>query len=164
MVPANTKLQHRSAMRNLLDVIGSQPVDRITAADVAELVTKLSETRKRETVRKSLLVLGMVLDFAGITPNVARDKTIKLPREDRLEIKPPSAEHVEAVLHVLPERYRLPLLVLDAARRARGAYLGRRGRVTAALACLRCCCEDAKRSLGAGSARSVRGRERARCA
>ena len=112
MVPANTKLQHRSAMRNLLDVIGSQPVDRITAADVAELVTKLSETRKRETVRKSLLVLGMVLDFAGITPNVARDKTIKLPREDRLEIKPPSAEHVEAVLHVLPERYRLPLLLV----------------------------------------------------
>lgn len=113
-VAANTKLQHRSAMRNLVDVLGSQPVDRITPVDVAELVTTLSETRKRETVRKSLLVLGMVLDFAGITPNVARDKMIKLPREERIEIKPPTAEHVEAVLHVMPERYRLPLLVLDA--------------------------------------------------
>jgi integrase len=113
-VATNTKLQHRSAMRNLLVVLGSHPVDAITLADVAELVTRLSETRKRETVRKSLLVLGMVLDFAGISPNVARDKTIKLPREDRVEIKPPSAEQVERVLHVLPERYRLPLLVLDA--------------------------------------------------
>lgn len=78
------------------------------------LVATLGETRKRETVRKSLLVLGMVLDFAGITPNVARDKTIKLPREERIEIKPPTAEHVERVLHVLPARYRLPLCVLDA--------------------------------------------------
>lgn len=101
-------------MRNLTAVLGSRPTDRIAPADVAELVTTLSTTRKRETVRKSLLVLGMVLDFAGVTPNVARDKSIKLPRGERVEIKPPSAEHVERVLHVLPERYQLPLLVLDA--------------------------------------------------
>jgi integrase len=113
-VSPNTKLQHRSAMRNLLAVLGAEPVDRITPDDVSELVARLSETRKRETVRKSLLVLGMVLDYAGIEPNPARAKTIKLPREQKTEINPPTAEHVEAVVRLLPARYRLPALVLDA--------------------------------------------------
>jgi integrase len=112
-VAPNTKLQHRSAMRNLSAVLGASRVDEITPDDVVELVTKLSETRKRETVRKSLLVLGMVLDDAGIEPNPVRDRKVRLPREDRVEINPPTAAHVEAVLHVLPERYRLPLIVLE---------------------------------------------------
>jgi integrase len=106
-------LQHRSAMRNLLAVLGSTRVDEITPNDVAELVAKLSETRKRETVRKSLLVLGMVLDEAGVEPNPVRDRKVRLPREERVEITLPTAAHVEAVLRVLPERYRLPLIVLE---------------------------------------------------
>ena len=57
----------------------------------------------------------MVLDHAGITPNVARDKVaVEMPREERAEIVPPTAEHVLAVHDVLPTRYRLPLLTLDA--------------------------------------------------
>jgi hypothetical protein len=95
-VAPNTKLQHRSAMRNLLAVLGSARVDAITPDDVAELVATLSKTRKRETVRKSLLVLGMVLDDARIEPNPVRDRKVRLPREERVEIKPPTAAHVEA--------------------------------------------------------------------
>jgi integrase len=113
-VAPNTKLQHRSAMRNLLAVLGSEQVDRIRPSDVSDLVTRLSKTRKRETVRKSLLVLAMVLDHVGIEPNPARAKSIKLPREQRAEINPPTCEHVLAVHALLPSRYRLPLLVLDA--------------------------------------------------
>ena len=112
-VAPNTKLQHRSAMRNLLAVLGSERVDRITPEDVSELVAELGKTRKRETVRKSLLVLGMVLDYAGIEPNPVRAKSIKLPREEKTEIHPPTAEHVEAVVRLLPTRYRLPALVLE---------------------------------------------------
>jgi integrase len=107
------KLQHRSAMRNLLAVLGDLQVDRITPDNVSELVTQLSETRKRETVRKSLLVLGMVLDHVGIEPNPVRAKSIKLPREQKAEINPPTAEHVEAVVRLLPTRYRLPAVVLE---------------------------------------------------
>jgi integrase len=55
-----------------------------------------------------------VLDHVGIEPNPVRSKSIKLPREQKTEINPPTAEHVEAVLRVLPTRYRLPALVLDA--------------------------------------------------
>jgi integrase len=37
-----------------------------------------------------------------------------MPREERRHVEPPTAEHVEAVVRVLPHRYRLPALVLDA--------------------------------------------------
>jgi hypothetical protein len=79
-------------------------VDDITAADVAELVGALTaKGRKRETVRKSLLVLAMIFDHAGVAPNPARDKiVVKLPREQKAEIAPPTAEHVRAVHDVLP--------------------------------------------------------------
>jgi integrase len=111
----NTKLQHRSAVRAMLPLIGTRPVDSLTPADVTELIAKLSETRKRETVRKTLMALAMVLDHAGVSPNPARNKVaVKLPREAKVEIVPPTAEHVLAVHAVLPERYKLPLVVLDA--------------------------------------------------
>jgi integrase len=57
----------------------------------------------------------MVLDHPRITPNPASDKlTVKMPREERSKLNPPTAHHVEAVVRLLPSRYRLPLLLLDA--------------------------------------------------
>ena len=67
----------------------------------------------RETIRKTLGAGAMVLDHAGVSPNPARDRSIKLPREEPEEINPPTAEHVEAVYRLLPSKHRLPLLWLD---------------------------------------------------
>src|SRR5580704_17891755 len=62
-----------------------------------------------------LFALAMMFDHAGVKPNPAQDKVaIRLPYARRAEINPPTAEHVEAVHRLLPARYRLPLLVLDA--------------------------------------------------
>jgi integrase len=59
-------------------------------------------------------VLAMVLDHAGVQPNPARDRlTVKMPREERRELNPPTAEHVLAVHRLLPRMCRQPLLVLD---------------------------------------------------
>ncbi len=69
---------------------------------------------RRESIRKTLATFAMALDFHGVTPNPVRDKTVKLPREVRPEMNPPTAAHVLAVHRLLPPRYRLPLLVLDA--------------------------------------------------
>jgi integrase len=45
----------------------------------------------------------------------ARDRVhVRLPREQRPELAPPTAEHVLAVHDLMPPGYRLPLLVLDA--------------------------------------------------
>jgi integrase len=71
--------------------------------------------KSRETIRKTVTVLAMVFDHAGVTPNTARDRVrVRLPREQRPEISPPTADHVEAVHRLLAPAYRLPLLVLDA--------------------------------------------------
>jgi integrase len=112
-VADHTRLQHRSDL-NRAESLLDRRVDEITAADVAQLVAQLAETRKRATVRKTVLALGMVFDHAGVEPNPARDKrTVKLPKETREEIKPPTADHVLSVHRLVPDRYRLPLLVLD---------------------------------------------------
>jgi hypothetical protein len=59
--------------------------------------------------------LAMVLDFAGISPNPARDRVhVRLPREEPSEPEPPSADHVEAAAAMLAVPYLLGLLILDA--------------------------------------------------
>jgi integrase len=110
-----TATYQRSAARRATALLGRR-VDEITAADVATLVGELVKAGKsRETIRKTLTVLAMVFDFADVTPNPARDRVrVRLPREVRPEIQPPSADHVEAVHSLLAPAYRLPLLVLDA--------------------------------------------------
>jgi integrase len=127
-VADSTRLQHRSAVRMIVALLGERRVDAITSADVADAVAVLIEKGKaRETVRKSLLVLAMILDHEGVMPNPARDKVkVRLPRQERPEIVPPTAAHVLAVHALLPPSYRLPLIVLDAT----GMRLGEFERLT----------------------------------
>jgi len=115
-VAENTRLQHRSAIRRMLPVLGGRHVDTVTPTDVADLVAALSAGgTARESIRKTLNAAAMIFDFAGIKPNPARDRVhVRLPHEVKQEINPPTAEHVLAVHQLLPARYRLPLLVLDA--------------------------------------------------
>jgi len=115
-VAEGTMQTYRVALGRLLPRLGDQPPESITAQTVAELVGELHETGlRKQTIRKTVSVLAMVLDHAGVQPNPARDKlTVKMPREERRHVEPPTAEHVEAVVRLLPARYRLPVLVLDA--------------------------------------------------
>jgi integrase len=126
-VADHTRLQHRSDIGRALPALGDKPVDAIAAADVAALVAELAKTKKRETVRKTVMALAMVFDHAGVEPNPARDKrTVKLPREVKTEISPPTVEQILAVHRLLPTRYKLPLVVLDAT----GMRLGELERLT----------------------------------
>ena len=83
---------------------------------VADLVAELHAAKlKKQTISKTISTLAMILDHAGIQPNPARDRLIvKMPREQRQQVQPPTADHVEAVVRLLPSRYRLATLVLDA--------------------------------------------------
>jgi integrase len=115
-VSEGTTQTYRVALGRLLPRLGDAPVDRIDAQTVADLVAELRAAGlRKQTIRKTVSVLAMVLDHGRIQPNPARDKlTVKLPREERRELAPPTAEHVEAVVRLLPTRYRLPALVLEA--------------------------------------------------
>jgi integrase len=115
-VAAGTLQTYQVALGRLLPRCGDRPVAEINAQTVAGLVAELHEQGlKKQTIRKTISVLAMVLDHARVQPNPARDRlTVKLPREERRHVQPPTAEHVEAVVRLLPKRYRLPALVLDA--------------------------------------------------
>jgi integrase len=99
-----------------LPILGDRPIDRIIPADVADFISTLdADGKARESIRKSVTALAMVLDFAGVQPNPARDRVkVKLPLEEPEEPEPPSADHVEAAAWLLPSGYLLGLLVLDA--------------------------------------------------
>jgi integrase len=111
----STVIQHRTALGRVLPILGSQPFDEITVDDVQHLVDRLAADGKaRESIRKSKTALAMVLDFARVRPNPARDKLVRLPLEEPDEIEVPLADHVEAAGWLLTVPYLLGLLTLDA--------------------------------------------------
>lgn len=115
-VSPGTAQTYKVALGRLLPPLGDRRLDEIDAQMVADLVAELHAAKlKKQTIRKTVSVLAMVLDHAGVQPNPARDRLkVKLPREERRHVQPPTAEHVEAVVRLLPARYRLPVCVLDA--------------------------------------------------
>jgi integrase len=115
-VAPGTAQTYRVALGRILPRLGDTPAEKIDAQTVADLVGELHAAGlKKQTIRKTIGTLAMVLDHLGIQPNPARDRlTVKMPREERRQVEPPTAEHVEAVVRLLPHRYRLPALVLDA--------------------------------------------------
>jgi integrase len=114
-VSEGTAATHRVNLGRILPRLGSQPIADIKPATVAGFVGELSTAGlARESIRKTVATLAMVFDFDGIAPNPARDRAVRLPREDKVEVNPPTATHVLAVHALLPKAYRLALLVLDA--------------------------------------------------
>lgn len=113
-VSEGTMQTYRVTLGRLLPRLGDAAGAELEARHVAGLVAELTEAGlRKQTVRKTVSVLAMILDHHGIQPNPARDPRVKLPREERQELDPPSADDVRAVHGLLPARYRLPLLVLD---------------------------------------------------
>jgi len=115
-VSAGTMQTYDVSLGRLLPRLGDMPVENVEPQTVAALVADLHAAGlRKQTIRKTVSVLGMVLDHGGVQPNPARDRvTVRMPREERRIVEPPTAEHVEAVIRLLPARYRLPALVLDA--------------------------------------------------
>jgi integrase len=65
-----------------------------------------------------------VLDYAGVDPNPARSRHVRLPREERVLIDPPSGAEVEALIATIPDRYKLPLRLLEATAMRAPTYMG----------------------------------------
>lgn len=110
-----TTIQHRTSLNHVNRLLGDRTCDAITWEDVQRMIDVLAgEKRARESIRKCRTALAMVLDFAGISPNPARDTRVKLPLEEPEEVEPPHADQVEAAAWLLTRPYLLGLLVLDA--------------------------------------------------
>ena len=124
-----TRVLHGVALGRVLPILGDLRLNELAVDDVNGLVVELTRTgRKRETIRKSVKYLAAVLEESGIEPNPARDKRVRLPHEESVELEPPTSEHVEAVIR-LPASAALARLV-GRPRRLGGDLVGWRLRRT----------------------------------
>src|SRR5262249_25593253 len=97
-VDANTKRNYRTALKKAGETFGDRDPNTITVDDVTGWVAKLvDEGRKPGTIQLYLLTFRLLLDYASVDPNPARDPRVKLPKRVREEPTPPPAEHVEAI-------------------------------------------------------------------
>ena len=115
-VSEETLATYRVALGRITPRLGEVELAALDTRRVSGFVGELHAAGLAcESIRKTLAVLAMVLDHAGVTPNPARDRVaVRLPRADRAELQPPTADALEAVIALLPTRYRLPVVVLDA--------------------------------------------------
>ena len=114
-VAESTRTLHRVALARFLPALGERDVMSLTAVNVAASIAALAgDGLARNSLRHSLGALRGVLDHAGVEPNPARDRGVRLPHEPGEEVNPPTAAHVERALSAVAPRYRLPLIVLEA--------------------------------------------------
>jgi integrase len=112
-IDSNTTKNYRSALRKAGETFGSHDPRTITVDEVASWVAELAGTHKPGTVQLYLLTFRLLLDYAQVDPNPARDPRVKLPKRVREEPNPPSAEHVEAILAALGARWRLLFVTVE---------------------------------------------------
>lgn len=128
-VSEGTRATYSVNLSRILPRIGTVELDDLTVVDVVGLVAYLARKElARESIRKTLSTLAQVIDFAKVVPNPVRDSDVKLPPADTEEVDPPIAAHVLAVHRILPSRYRLPLLLLDATGMRISEFAGGRWR------------------------------------
>lgn len=94
-VAETTRVLHRVALGRVLPILGDRRLDQLTVDDINAVVIELARTgRKRETIRKSVKYLAAVLEENGVEPNPARDKRVRLPHAEPVELEPPTSEHI----------------------------------------------------------------------
>jgi integrase len=112
-VSDSTRETHVVNLGRIVPLLGDKPPAGITRADVAGAIAAMHEAGlARETIRKTVSTLAMVLDHVEVAPNPAR--SVELPEKVIEQVNPPTASQLEAALAALAKAYRLPLLVLDA--------------------------------------------------
>lgn len=102
-----------SHFRRLNDIFGDRDPQTLTVADQIEGVAALTKHLAPSSVSRYWATHRLLLDFAGVTPNPARNTAVKLPVIIYVEPVPPDALEVLAMLDKMPKRWRLPMIVIE---------------------------------------------------
>jgi integrase len=93
---------------------GERNPDGLTVADCQEFLASLVADMKPDSIKRYWGTFRLLLDFAGVEPNPARDKRIKLPSVVINEPTPPTAKQVLAILDNIADKPKiLPLVVME---------------------------------------------------
>jgi integrase len=104
---------YRSALKQAAEHFGDRDPASLTVADVAAWVGETAGRCKAATVQLYVIALRLLLDYAGVDPNPARDPRVKLPKRTREEPNPPPAGHVEAILEALDPKWKLLFVTIE---------------------------------------------------
>ena len=89
--------------------LGRSDPNRIEAADIRAQVARWSAAGLApKSVRERVSVLRQVLDFAGVEPNPARHRTVRLPARAEIELVLPSANDIVVLAGSLPKSTACP--------------------------------------------------------
>jgi integrase len=102
-----------SHLKRILPTFGDRDPQTITWGDVQAWVAKIATDLKPSSVSRYMATLRLLLDFAGIDPNPARDRRVKLPTIVVEEPSPPTAKQFLAILDSVPRRWLLPLMLME---------------------------------------------------
>lgn len=69
----NTISNYRSTLNGFCERFDGHDLHELTASDIAEWVAELAAKQKPGTVRQKVIAVRLLLDFAGVDPNPARD-------------------------------------------------------------------------------------------
>lgn len=112
-VSEGTLAGYRSREPVILDAFGSRAVDQITVRDVIAWVGTLADDLKAGTINSYVAQLRMAIDFSDVAVNVARDRRVVLPRRERKEPVPPTADEFVAILDRVAVAARLPIVAME---------------------------------------------------
>ena len=110
-VAERTRAVIRSHFKKILSAFEDRDPATITLADVQEWIA--SADLAPASLKRYMGTLRLLLDFAGVDPNPARDRRVKLPQVIEEEPEPPSASDFLAILERVPRRTALPLAVIE---------------------------------------------------
>jgi integrase len=96
-----------------MDALGDRDPATITVADVQEWIGANADM-KASSLSRYIATLRLVLDFANVDPNPARDRRVKLPKIDQEEEpQPPTAKQFLALVDHSPHSRRLALVAME---------------------------------------------------
>jgi integrase len=119
-VDDKTLRSYRNTRKRLRSLANMIPGD-ITPVDVQTWIVENLEPSDdwkplaTSSIRQYKSSLQQVLDFAGIEPNPVRSAKVKLPKQDKVEIDPPSTVEWELIKENLPRRSSLVCRVMECA-------------------------------------------------
>lgn len=83
----------------------------ITHADVQRYATEMAANYKRATIAMRIGILRQVLDYAGVNPNPASDRRVRLPRGERRAYRLPNRRQIAELHERIPWRSTLMTLL-----------------------------------------------------
>ena len=111
----STRRTYQRHGQALAHVIGDRDPTAFSWRDCRDLVTQLVERGLApRTVKAYVDTFRLVLDYAGVKPNLARDRRVKLPHRPAKQPNIPTRAHIQAIRNHLPSHLLLPFDTLEA--------------------------------------------------